>query len=83
MSSFRKEKITAGHLMTSVLRWFDSEASIASIAATDQKEVDWLRIVPLLFLHVMCLGVFYFHHGIAARHCHDQLSGPYVRQAAI
>ena len=45
--------------MTSILRWFDSEADIGSISAADPKKVDWLRIVPLLFLHLMCLGVFW------------------------
>ncbi len=59
MSLPKKTESTAGHLITSVLRWFDSEANIGSIPATDHKEVDWLRIVPLLFLHLMCLGVFW------------------------
>ena len=59
MSSLKQTSSRAGHLLTSVLRWFDSEANIESITATDQKKVDWLRIVPLLFLHLMCLGVFW------------------------
>jgi len=59
MSSPKKTSSPAGHLLTSFLRWFDSEANIESITATGQKEVDWLRIVPLLFLHLMCLGVFW------------------------
>jgi stearoyl-CoA desaturase (delta-9 desaturase) len=59
MSSPKKTSISAGHLMTSVLRWFDSEANIESITETDQKQIDWLRIAPLLFLHLMCLGVFW------------------------
>jgi len=45
--------------MTSILRWIDSEADIDAIPATDAKKVDWLRIVPLLFLHLMCLGVLW------------------------
>ena len=57
MSSLKQTSSRAGHLLTSVLRWFDSEANIESITTTDQKKVDWLRIVPLLFLHLMCLGV--------------------------
>jgi len=59
MSPLKKTSPTAGHFVTSVLRWFDSDANIESIPGTDQKEVDWLRIVPLLFLHLMCLGVFW------------------------
>ncbi|MEJ2286011.1 MAG: acyl-CoA desaturase [Desulfobacterales bacterium] len=57
-SSANKGKLS-GRFVTSVLRWIDSEANIDSIAPTDRKKVDWLRIVPLLFLHLMCLGVFY------------------------
>ena len=45
--------------MPSIIRWFDSEANIESISVNDQKKVDWLRIVPLLFLHLMCFGVFW------------------------
>jgi stearoyl-CoA desaturase (delta-9 desaturase) len=59
MSSQNNTKSPGGHFITSVLRWFDSEANIESIQLTDQKKVDWLRIVPLLFLHLMCLGVFW------------------------
>jgi len=59
MISQKKTTRTTSHLMTSILRWFDSEADIESITAADQKKVDWLRIVPLLFLHLMCLGVFW------------------------
>jgi stearoyl-CoA desaturase (delta-9 desaturase) len=44
---------------TSILRWIDSEADIDAITATGIKKVDWLRILPLLFLHVMCLGVLW------------------------
>ena len=44
----------------SIVIIFDSEANIESIKTTDQKEVDWLRIVPLLFMHLMCLGVFWW-----------------------
>ncbi len=59
MSSPKKTTRATSHLMTSILRWFDSEANMDSITVTDQKKVDWLRIVPLLFLHLMCLGVFW------------------------
>jgi stearoyl-CoA desaturase (delta-9 desaturase) len=42
-----------------VIRWFDSEAAFASIPTEDAKKVDWVRIVPLIFLHLMCLGVIW------------------------
>jgi stearoyl-CoA desaturase (delta-9 desaturase) len=59
MSFPKKATRTGGHFLTSILRWFDSEANIKSVTVTDKKEVDWLRIVPLLFLHLMCLGVIW------------------------
>jgi stearoyl-CoA desaturase (delta-9 desaturase) len=40
-----------------IIRWFDAEADIESMATGDPKKVDWLRIVPLIFMHLMCLGV--------------------------
>jgi stearoyl-CoA desaturase (delta-9 desaturase) len=43
----------------SMLRWFDSEAGIEVIEATDERRVDWYRILPFIFLHVMCLGVIW------------------------
>ena len=42
-----------------ILRWFDSEAGVERIQSTTDKKVDWLRIIPLIFLHAMCLGVFW------------------------
>lgn len=45
----------------SVLRWIDSEAGIAAIADTeeDKRQVDWLRVVPLILLHTGCLLLFW------------------------
>ena len=40
-----------------VIRWFDTEADIETTPAAYTKKVDWLRIVPLIILHLMCLGV--------------------------
>jgi len=57
MTSPKKTSTTTGHLMTSVLRWFDAEANMESITSSNPKEVDWLRILPLIFLHLMCFGV--------------------------
>jgi stearoyl-CoA desaturase (delta-9 desaturase) len=59
MTSSKKKTSTGGRFLTSILRWIDSEANIESIAATSEKKVDWLRIFPLLILHLMCLGVFW------------------------
>jgi stearoyl-CoA desaturase (delta-9 desaturase) len=46
----------------SFLRWFDAEASSGiseASEAVDPHKVDWIRIAPLLFLHVACLGVIW------------------------
>ena len=42
-----------------VIRWFDTEADIETSPTGDIKKVDWLRIVPLITLHLMCLGVIW------------------------
>jgi stearoyl-CoA desaturase (delta-9 desaturase) len=59
MTSPKKTNTTSGHLMTSVLRWFDSEANMESVTSSNPKGVDWLRILPLIFLHLMCFGVIW------------------------
>ena len=59
MSLLKKTIVTAGHLITSVLRWFDSESGLAKISQDDEKRVDWLRIIPFIVLHGMCLAVIW------------------------
>jgi stearoyl-CoA desaturase (delta-9 desaturase) len=46
-------------IFVALIRWFDTEAGADTLPETDQKEVDWLRIIPLIFLHLGCLGVFW------------------------
>lgn len=43
----------------SLWRWFDADAAVEDIAADNPKKVDWVRIVPLIFLHLACLGVIW------------------------
>lgn len=52
---------SSGHssMWASIVRWFDTEAVPVEENAVDVKKVDWLRILPLLFMHLMCLGVFW------------------------
>jgi stearoyl-CoA desaturase (delta-9 desaturase) len=59
MNSPEKTNGALSRFKTSILRWIDSEADIDAITATAPKDVDWLRILPLLILHVMCLGVLW------------------------
>lgn len=45
----------------SVIRWFDSDYELENMAAgqTAEKSVDWLRVLPFAFLHLMCLAVIW------------------------
>jgi stearoyl-CoA desaturase (delta-9 desaturase) len=45
--------------LLSFWRWFDTEASAEHVRYTDVKQVDWLRIIPFLIMHLMCLGVIW------------------------
>ncbi|MGD9151928.1 MAG: acyl-CoA desaturase [Desulfobacterales bacterium] len=45
--------------LLSFWRWFDTEASVEYVAEADAKQVDWLRIIPFLIMHLMCLGVIW------------------------
>lgn len=54
-----KSRFLRSRILVALVRWFDTEAGADTLPETDQKEVDWLRIVPLIFLHLGCLGVFW------------------------
>ncbi len=44
--------------LVAILRWVDSEAAPAAAEPCDPgKRVEWLRILPFIVLHAMCLGV--------------------------
>ena len=40
-------------------RWFDAEAGLDRLECTADNRTDWLRIIPFVFLHVMCFGVIW------------------------
>ena len=44
---------------TSIVRWVDNYAVKPEISEVEEQTVDWVRIIPFVFLHVMCLGVFF------------------------
>lgn len=58
MARFIKSILSSPQIVA-IIRWFDAEAEIESIPTEDPKKVNWLRIVPLIFLHLMCLGVIW------------------------
>ncbi len=53
------KKIFSIQPIVSLIRWFDTEAGVESLPVDEQKKVDWFRILPLVFMHVMCLGVIW------------------------
>ena len=46
-------------LVLSVLQWFDSHSKHARAPGSQKKEVDWLRVLPFLGMHLGCLGIFW------------------------
>ena len=44
---------------SAIVRWVDNYAVKPEISEGAEQAVDWVRIVPFVFLHVMCLGVFF------------------------
>ncbi len=55
----KKNNDKTGYIWATIRRWIDSEAKIDYRSSTHGKEVDWLRILPLILMHVMCLGVLW------------------------
>jgi hypothetical protein len=56
MTFFRS--LFTNRVMASIIRWFDSEAGLDEVSDLPTKQVDWIRILPLMVLHVGCLGGF-------------------------
>lgn len=46
-------------LWTTFVRWFDSWAGVDATEEMLPPRVDWARVVPFIFMHVMCLGVLW------------------------
>lgn len=46
-------------LAMTVVRWFDSWAGVESIEEREPLCVDWLRCLPFVAMHLMCLGVIW------------------------
>ena len=46
-------------LAMTVVRWFDSWAGLEAIAEREPVCVDWLRCIPFVAMHAMCLGVIW------------------------
>ena len=53
-----------------LVRWFDTAAVPAPAGGSPAptRRVDWVRVVPFIAMHAMCLGVFFvgWHPGAVA-----------------
>jgi stearoyl-CoA desaturase (delta-9 desaturase) len=58
MGKFLKS-IRFSQIVNTTLRWLDTEAFVDAMSPADPKKVDWLRILPLIIMHVMCLAVIW------------------------
>ncbi len=47
------------HIFMSIVRWFDSHAGADEIRAYKKQGVDWVRVLPFVALHGMCLCVIW------------------------
>jgi stearoyl-CoA desaturase (delta-9 desaturase) len=53
-------------MLRAVARWLDSEAGSTPTEQALEKEVDWLRILPFVILHVACLGIIWVGWSLTA-----------------
>ena len=49
----------AGRAWLAFVRWFDTESNEAELASGAHERVDWLRVIPFIGMHAMCLGVIW------------------------
>ena len=61
MTSKLLHLIKSSSAINAAMRWIDSDYDAEQMAAgqTAEKSVDWLRILPFIFLHLMCLAVIW------------------------
>ncbi len=48
--------IQNSHLLLSLIRWIDTDAYSDEMEMQNDDRVDWFRVLPLIGVHVMCLG---------------------------
>ena len=53
------EQLAKSHFYISVRRWFDEDAAAPQLSGRAPEQVDWLRVIPFLSLHLACLLVFW------------------------
>lgn len=45
--------------MVAVVRWFDSWSGLEGMASDASRRIDWLRCVPFIVIHLVCLAVLW------------------------
>jgi stearoyl-CoA desaturase (Delta-9 desaturase) len=45
--------------LTTVRRWLDSNNAPNAVDDSDRDRIDWLRVLPFVFMHAACLGVIW------------------------
>lgn len=53
------KRLSWNHVLMSIRRWFDEEAGADQLYEQSTEEIDWLRVVPFVSLHLACLLVFW------------------------
>ncbi|MBM4256101.1 MAG: acyl-CoA desaturase [Deltaproteobacteria bacterium] len=56
--SHGEQRVLSGR-WTTFIRWFDSWAGSDTSEEEQPRRVDWVRIIPFLSMHAMCLGVLW------------------------
>lgn len=49
----------AQDLWLTVLRWFNSWAGLENMTVEGPPKMDWIRCIPLIVVHVLCLGIIW------------------------
>ncbi|UCG56787.1 MAG: acyl-CoA desaturase [Phycisphaerales bacterium] len=53
------ERVGKNHIIRSVVCWFDDEAAGDMVSPLSSEEVDWVRVMPFLLLHLACFAVIW------------------------
>lgn len=53
------QRIATGKPRAALVAWFDSSASASAPAGGDDRQIDWLRVLPFIGLHAGCLAVLW------------------------
>jgi stearoyl-CoA desaturase (Delta-9 desaturase) len=46
-------------MLAAIVRWFDTAAIQVDLSDPAAERIDWLRVIPFIGLHAMCLGVIW------------------------